>query len=97
VPFQAQFQVPLHVGPFASQDTVHMGIPGGPVATVHVVTDDAVQLCAQRSNRLLRRKIEIVGPKSHHLAPRRLESRRKQKKFARGVDNAQFGSAAILR
>src|SRR5579862_223247 len=86
IPFQPRFEMALHVRPLMGEDAVHMHVAGAAVPARHVVSDDAVPLCAERFDRLLRRKIEIVRAQTHDRAAERFEGVTKQHQLATGVD-----------
>src|SRR5262245_2636027 len=62
MPSQPQFQVSLHVGPFAGKYAVKNRVAHRAVAAWRVMPDYTVFLRAQRLNRPLRSQIENVSP-----------------------------------
>src|SRR5262245_23210322 len=63
---QPQFQVSLHVGPFAGEYAVENRVARCAVAARRVMANDAVFLRAQSLNRPLRSHVEIVRPQADH-------------------------------
>jgi hypothetical protein len=95
VPLQAKFQMALHVGPLAEKDAVHVRIAHSTVLARHVVTDHTVLLRTQRLDRLLRAKIEIVGPQADDPAAERLERVSEQHELAGGIHAASLPTLRI--
>ena len=56
------------VCPLRREHAEDVGVADGDVATREVVPDDAVFLGAERRDRTLRRKVEVVGPQPNNLA-----------------------------
>src|SRR5687767_14889410 len=61
---QALAQMSLHIGPLARDNAVENSVADTPVAARMMMADHAVFLRAQRLDRALRCKIEIVGAES---------------------------------
>src|SRR5438445_13816069 len=97
VTVKSQLEVAPDVGPFTRQDAVHHDVPGGAVAACAVVANHAVTFRAQRLDRPLRPKIEVVRPQAHHLATERVEGVAEQQQLAGCVDVRALAALRVPR
>src|SRR4051794_34197762 len=75
----------FHITPFINENAEHHGIASGSIPARLMMPNDTVLLRSKRSDRLLRREVEVVGAKSNHFASERLERVRQQQDLARGI------------
>src|SRR5438445_4385874 len=97
VTVKSQLEVAPDVGPFTRQDAVHHDVPGGAVAACAVVANHAVTFRAQRLDRPLRPKIEVVRPQAHYLATERIEGVAEQQQLAGRVDVRALAALRVPR
>src|SRR6267378_4560428 len=88
ISFQPELKVMPDVRPFGCEHAVHHGIAHRAVAPRPVVPDHPVLLRAQRFDRALRTKIEVVGTQADDLAAQFLEGVREKQQLASGIDVA---------
>src|SRR3954470_10852573 len=79
---EAQFQVALHVGPFARKHAVHDGVAHAAVAPRPVLADHSVLFCPERLDRALGGEVEVVGAQADDLAADFFEGMGKKQKLA---------------
>src|SRR5260221_4151175 len=94
---EPQVEVPPDVGPLRGEDAVHDRVSHGAVAPRGMVPDDAVSLRAERLDRALRTKVEVVGPEADDSAPERVERVGEQEPLARRVDAGPLMALRIPR
>src|SRR5262245_13797452 len=89
--------MPLHVGPFASEDTVYHSVAHSPVPARPMMADYAVFLRAQGLDCPLRGDVEVVRTQADHLAPECIEGVLEQQQLTTGVDVAALPALCVPR
>src|ERR1051325_1799460 len=85
VPREAKLEVALHVRPLGDEDAEHDRVARRAVASSLMVSNDSVLLRAERRNRALRRKVEVVGAETDHGTLERVERVLEEEQLAGGI------------
>src|SRR5882672_11186799 len=90
---QTQLEMAFYIRPLSHQNAVHHDIAHAAVPARPEMANDAVLLGAQRFNRALRPKVEVVGPEPNDFTTELLKRVRQEQQLARRVD---VGALAAL-
>src|SRR6266850_4029141 len=85
----------FHIRPLTRQNTVYHDVAHAAVAARSEVANDAVLLRAQRFNRALRPKVEVVGPEPHDFTTQLLKRVRQEQQLACRVDVGALAALAV--
>lgn len=75
---QSESKMLFYALPLRDQNAVHHAIPDRSIAAQRMMTEDAIFLCTQTFDRLLRVEIEGIGTKTHYFAAQSIKSMSKQ-------------------